>query len=192
MKAKKVKELKRKLKNELHRRNGYGSVAHLAANRYNFDEQPEDGKPIKAEHGEKTVNLLLQIEDVDGLTAVRKGDPIPEAFNEKLIEVVEKLAGEEMNGESEFTARMIHTNKKAERSSCRAECTGLCVGSCIGFCNGCHGCTGCNGTCEGERAITGAEQRRVNRCVKTMRTSVDNSNWAGIKAGVYNEVIKNK
>lgn len=53
MKAKDVKELKRKLKEELHRRNGYGSVSHLAAKRYNFDEQPEDGKPIKAEHGEK-------------------------------------------------------------------------------------------------------------------------------------------
>lgn len=73
MKAKDVKELKRKLKEELHRRNGYGSVSHLAAKRYNFDEQPEDGKPIKAEHGEKTVNLLLQIEDVEGLKVIGNG-----------------------------------------------------------------------------------------------------------------------
>jgi hypothetical protein len=133
MTAEQVIELKAKLKAELARRNGLGSVAEFASEQYEFNEVPQAGKPITADQGKKIIDLLLQICDYKDLRCVVKGDTLPEAFDAELLDLVDKLSQEQSTGEI------------TEESSCRGLCTGLCVGSCINNCNGCIGCTGQSG-----------------------------------------------
>ena len=129
MQAHEINELKDKLKKELLRRNGEGSVAEFGSDEYDFIEKPFDGGGIKAEHGEKTVDLLLQIMDYKDLRYTNLGETIPQAFNRELIDVVDKLSQEERTGESEYTVAKHFPDRKPEHSSCRGACTGLCVGS---------------------------------------------------------------
>lgn len=131
--ASQVIELKTKLKAELKRRNGLGSVAHLASAKYDFIETPEDGRPITADQGKKIIDLLIQIRDYKDLKFVIQGDTLPEAFDEELLTLVDELASEKRTGEPD------------EHSSCNGMCTGLCVGSCIGMCNGSTGSNGLSG-----------------------------------------------
>ena len=49
MTAAQVVELKEKLKAELARRNGNGSVAEFASEEYDFTEVPKEGQPITEE-----------------------------------------------------------------------------------------------------------------------------------------------
>lgn len=133
MTAEQVIELKEKLKSELARRNGLGSVEQYASKEYDFNQIPKEGQPITADQGKKIIDLLLQICDYKDLRYVVRGDTIPEAFDTELLDLVDKLSKEEMTGELD------------EQSSCRGMCTGLCAGSCIKSCNGCSGCTGTSG-----------------------------------------------
>lgn len=144
MTAEQVIELKRKLKAELKRRDGIGSVASLADDKYDFLEEPEYGKPMTAEQGAKIIDLLIQICDYKDLKYVVRGEPIPEAFGEELIDFVDKLSKEEKTGEPD------------ERTSCTGLCTGLCTGSCTGFCNGCTGTS--KATTEIKRQSIGASE----------------------------------
>ena len=105
---------------------------------------------IYPEYGEKTVDLLLKIGPYKDLAKSESGQPIPKAFNEELIDYVDRLAAEAFTGETEETraARLAagESNvKDVEHSSCKAQCTGLCVGCCVGMCNGCGG--GCTSSC---------------------------------------------
>jgi hypothetical protein len=133
MTAEQVIELKAKLKAELARRSGLGSVAEFASDEYDFTEVPQAGRAITADQGKKIIDLLLQICDYKDLRYVVKGDTLPEAFDAELLDLVDKLSKEQITGDS------------TEVSSCNGLCTGLCVGSCINTCNGCTGCTGSSG-----------------------------------------------
>ena len=141
MTTEQVKQLKAKIKDEMLRRNGNGSLANYGASSYDFSTTPTAGSGVKAEYGQKTINLLLQIEDYGDLSLVKAGDPIPQSFNSGLINEVNRLANEQKTGESAETAALFNDGRVAETSSCRGMCTGLCVGACSGFCNGCTGCT---------------------------------------------------
>lgn len=132
--AEKVIELKAKIKAEMLRRDGHGSLASYGDSNYDFITNPVIGELIKAEHGQKTVDLLLKIEDYGDLTLSNQNSVIPSSFTEELLTEVDRLAGE------------TKTGLDTETSSCRGDCTGLCVGSCIGQCNGCTGCTASCGT----------------------------------------------
>ena len=132
--AEQVIELKAKIKAEMLRRNGHGSLATYGDSTYDFTTNPVIGELIKAEHGQKTVDLLLKIEDYGDLTLSEQDSVIPSSFSEELITEIERLANE------------TKTGLDTEISSCRGDCTGLCVASCIGFCNGCTGCTASCGT----------------------------------------------
>ena len=151
-------ELKAKIKAEMLRRNGFGSLAEYGTSSYDFTENPTKDELIMTEHGQKTVDLLLKIEDYGDLTLSEKGSLIPGSFSEVLLTEVDRLATEEKTGESVETVKDLFPDRTAEVSSCRGDCTGLCVGSCTGLCNGCTGCTstcgtgcasGCNTTCTG-------------------------------------------
>lgn len=132
--AEKVIELKAKIKAEMLRRDGHGSLATYGDSTYDFTTNPVIGELIKAEHGQKTVDLLLKIEDYGDLTLSDQHSVIPSSFTEELLAEVDRLA------------RETKTGLDTETSSCRGDCTGLCVGSCIGQCNGCTGCTASCGT----------------------------------------------
>ena len=132
--AEKVIELKAKIKAEMLRRNGHGSLEKYAGSSYDFTITPVKGELIKAEHGQKTVDLLLKIEDYGDLTLSEQYSKIPSSFTEELLTEIDRLASE------------TKTGLLTEKSSCRGDCTGLCVGSCIGQCNGCTSCTASCGT----------------------------------------------
>ena len=149
--AAQINRLREKTRTELARRGGFGSLAGFAGTAYDFETMPQPGGRVLAEHGQKTINPLLAVADIPGLVLVgeespegvvpsKKGDPIPGAFNESLLNQVEALAAEPMQG---------------AQSSCRGACSGLCAGSCVGSCSGCgascssscSGCSGCGGSC---------------------------------------------
>ena len=148
--AEQVNELKAKVKTEMARRSGYGSLERCAGSESEFDQTPAPGGRILAEHGRKTINLLLNVKDYPGLVLVdgetpdgeipsTSGDAIPTGFDENLIAEVDELAIETMTGSI---------------SSCRGACAGLCFGACSGGCAGCSSCTGgcgsgCSGGCTG-------------------------------------------
>lgn len=143
--AAQINELKAKVKTEMARRSGYGSLARFAGSEYGFDQTPAPGGLIMAEHGRKTVNPLLHIKDYPGLVLADEpgpegsipstsGDPIPAGFDVELLNAVDQLAAEAMTGTV---------------SSCRGACSGLCLGTCAAECTGCTGCDGCTTNCTG-------------------------------------------
>lgn len=152
MKASDLTTLKAAIKAEMLRRNGFGSLAEFGGTTYDFTVAPAVGVKTKPEHGQKTIDLLLKIEDYGNLVLVKENDPIPSDFNASLVNEVTRLASEAKTGESASTVTNLFPDRTAETSSCRGACTGLCVGSCHGNCNGCTGCTascgtGCAGGC---------------------------------------------
>lgn len=144
--ADEINALKQKVKTEMARRSGYGSLAMLAGATNDFASVPAPGKRILAEHGQKTINPLLQVADVPGLVLVdgqtpegdvpsTTGDIIPAAFDAALLSYTDALSAEPMS---------------ASQSSCRGACSGLCVGTCTDSCSGCGAscnisCSGCSG-----------------------------------------------
>lgn len=137
LKADELVAIKAKVKQEMLRRNGYGSIASLGSSTYDFIVQPKTGPDqiILTEHGKKVIDPLLAIADYKDLILVNKDDIIPEGFDVGLSAYVDKLASESMTGDV---------------SSCRGACTGLCKGTCISGCSGCTSCTGCAGSCTGQ------------------------------------------
>ena len=145
--AKDINTLKAKIKSELLRRDGNGSLAVFAGSDYDFNLVPEAGSPVMAEHGQKTIDLILKIAPVNGLKEVKKGDPIPDGFDTELIAHVDRLAAE--------------TKRYGAKSSCVGACSGLCISACVSACTSCSGscegscvscsayCGGCAGTCSG-------------------------------------------
>lgn len=151
-----VKNLKTKIKAEMLRRDGVGSLTEFGTSTYDFTIVPAAGVKVLEEHGKKTVDLLLKIEDYGDLRLTKKGDPIPKSFNENLYKEIDRLASEKKTGETEETVKNLFPNKTPEVSSCRGACTGLCIGSCISLCNGCTSCTascgtGCASGCRAEK-----------------------------------------
>ena len=155
-------ELKNKIKQEMLRRNGHGSLEQYASAQYDISPIPTSGSPITAEHGQKTSDLLLQVKDYDGLMISKSNYPISAGFTTRILAIVNELASEQKTG------------LDTETSSCRGACTGLCVGSCHGQCNGCTGCTascgtgcasGCNTSCN-----TGCTGSCLGSCNDTCST----------------------
>ena len=130
----KLTEIRTMIKQEVKRRNGYGSeLISSLANDSLDPPSPSSGEIIKVAHGKGIVDPLVSIKefgDIKELVAV--GVPIPDDFNEdKIYTYVNELRAEPMTG---------------NHSSCRGACTGLCVGTCGGECNGCS--STCQGGCQ--------------------------------------------
>jgi hypothetical protein len=133
------------------RRAGYGSLTAYSNSIYDFTTAPVKDGEIKAEHGQKTIDLLLQVKDQGDLRFVNQGELIPSSLESSLLNYVNNLAAEPIEG---------------NQSSCRGACTGLCYGTCTGGCGGCagtctagcqgcQGCGGCTDTCNGCTSCTG-------------------------------------
>lgn len=133
--------LKTQLKNELNRRNGYGSLSGYAS-AIGSDTNASVGTNPIANQGIATVNNFLRIESFLDLKLAAQDVYIPKALGaNRLKNELSRLAGEQKTG------------TVSEVSSCRGACTGLCVGTCIGFCKGCVGscsytcCNACSNQC---------------------------------------------
>ena len=75
--AQEVLALKVRIKEEMLRRSGYGSLAEFGRSDYDFEHVPEEGSTVFKEHGEKTNNLALQVSDIVGVKYVSgDGEPI--------------------------------------------------------------------------------------------------------------------
>lgn len=179
MKASELVTLKAAVKAEMLRRNGFGSLASFGGSAYDFTTAPAVGVKTLPEHGQKTIDLLLKIEDYGNLVLVKENDPIPSDFNSSLVNEINRLKSEAKTGESTKTVTNLFPSRTAEASSCRGACTGLCVGSCHGMCNGCTGCTascgtgcasGCNTSCN-TGCNTGCQGSCTGNCTGSCYTA---------------------
>lgn len=127
-------DIKRRIKAEMTRRCRNGSLTAYAGSQYDFTETPAQGKPIKAEHGQKTAGLLQNIKDY-GFSGIQEGAKIPDGFNNaNLVAILNELEAEPMQYQG--------------KSSCNSACSGLCTSNCWDSCTGCTSCTSCSG-CSG-------------------------------------------
>lgn len=134
-----IKDLKAKIKVEMQRRSGNGSLVSYATSEWDFSQIPDKNTPILTEHGKKTIEPILAIKPINGLEIPIKGKNIPKSFDKELITTVNSYSSE---------------STTASTSSCAGACSGLCVGQCYsgcsgcsGGCNGCSGCGGCDNGC---------------------------------------------
>lgn len=147
--------LKTKVKAEMLRRDGNGSVAGYGAVSYDYSNTPAEGEFIRVEHSDKLLEPLRAVSAEDLPESTSK---FPSAGDLSIMET--KLA-------------VMETTPRGNRgaSDCDAACTGMCVsacttactgcsGTCSGGCSGCSGCgsgcangctscTGCSGSCSG-------------------------------------------
>lgn len=142
--AERFNSIKARVKAEMKRRNGYGSMAAFAGTEYDFSVTPAKDGVILKEHGQNMVDLLRNINQNDGLEAT---DIIVQDLD-KVEEVLSKYEQESMTGSSSSCGG-------ACSGLCTTTCTGSCEGSCSGYCaNSCNGdcygsCSGCSGSCSG-------------------------------------------
>jgi hypothetical protein len=135
MTAAQVVALKAKVKAEMARRSGTGSLASYATTTWDFTKTPTAGGMVLAEHGKKVIEPLLAVKPYGKLKPVVQNDLIPGDFdNANLTTIVNNLAAESTTSGS---------------SSCSASCSGLCKGGCYTSCTSCQGCSGCSGSCSG-------------------------------------------
>lgn len=137
VKADFINDLKTKVKAEMQRRKGYGDISSYGGKEYDFTSAASTDKPILSEHGEKTINIMYAIKDLD-VAQAGPGRLLPENAP-TLTALIGQMSTEAMEGTS---------------SSCRGACAGLCAGTCTGGCNGCSG--GCNTGCQGCTASCGS------------------------------------
>lgn len=136
-------QLKSLIKAEFSRRNGNGSLVPYTGIDYDFNNKPIVNGPILVEHGEKTVNLLLDVVNIDNFSKVQYGSIVkdPNDLYTKLNDM-----------KSKPMTSAISDCKSLCSGLCVSTCTGTCTGSCLGSCSGCSGtcegwCTGCSGSC---------------------------------------------
>ena len=112
MTAQELIALKTAVKTEMARRSGYGSLStnggygyadknqsvNYSSSTYDFSATPTSGGSVLAEHGQKTIDLILKINEVGDLKPVTKGDGIPSDFNSGTIEYVNDFASESITG----------------------------------------------------------------------------------------------
>lgn len=119
-----INSLKAKVKKEMLRRDGRGSLVEYGGTTYDYSVVPAKGGKLLIEHANKIITPMNAI-TASGFTEVKKGDRVKslEALNAKVV----AYAAESMG---------------ASKSSCSSSCSGLCTTSSSGSC-------GCSGSCGG-------------------------------------------
>ncbi|MCT4686094.1 hypothetical protein [Vallitalea sp.] len=134
--------LKSRVKAEMNRRNGNGSLTQYGGSQYEFTKKPSFDEEVKLEHHSKIRDLQDKINST-GLPSRKESDD--------LIQEMAIL-------EAKQTAFEAQPRGARSNNDCNGACTGMCVsactttcsGSCTGSCNGCSGCSGsCSGGCSG-------------------------------------------
>ena len=132
--ASEIIAIKAKVKAEMQRRCGTGSMTSYAGSSWDFSTTPTSGGKILTEHGHKVIAPLIAVKSQGNLTDAQQGAKMPSDFNNsKLNNIVDGYASEATTTSS---------------SSCQASCSGLCTTGCYSGCTSCTGCTGsCTGSC---------------------------------------------
>lgn len=126
-----INALKNRVKNEMARRNGVGSLAGYAGS-----WSVSSGTRADAKHYNETVGYIAKIKAVSGLASSVSSGNIIYAIN---------AASTRLSSNEGYS-------KTANSTDCASSCTGLCYTQCTGGCRGCTSCSGCSsctGTCVG-------------------------------------------
>lgn len=168
-----ISNLKARVKTEMKRRDGIGSVSSFAGSEWDYTTPPKLNKPLLTEHLKKIVDPLLQIKDFGDPEFVKESSDFTNLKEaQKFLDKVEK---EGMHG---------------DYSSCRSSCTGLCVGNCMDLCMGCLGCTGCTGcsgcgsTCSGT-CLGNCNDECYTKCDSQCMNNCDSLCITGCSKGCY-------
>lgn len=136
--------IKNRLKQEIARRDGFGSMASYGTASWDYSNNPNLNSPIMGEYIKKLINPILYIKDINDPKTRMTNSPVPD-----LGEIEEIIA----NLETE--------DRYSESSSCRGACTGLCSKSCTGACYSCHG--NCSGSCS-TQCVSTCGSNCINGC----------------------------
>ena len=146
--------LKEKVKSEMLRRNGNGSVVEYGSETYDYETVPAAGGLILREHPEKNLVPLRAVNPTG----------LPETISETV------LLDEIVVMETLIEALKAQPDAATSNNDCAGACTGMCVSICTGSCTGdCTGgcsttCTGsCSGSCTGS-CVGGCSTSCVGTC----------------------------
>lgn len=126
--AQEMIDLKARVKAEMQRRNGNGSLVAYAGTDYDYTVDPAAGGQMLTEHVNKIVVPMNAI-TASGMTEQAAGDQA------MAMDVID----------AKLTVYVAEPSRKNGTSSCSGACSGLCVSSCYSSCGGCTG--GCTGNC---------------------------------------------
>lgn len=122
-----IKVLKAKVKAEMLRRDGNGSLVEYGGDSYDYTVAPTSGKAILIEHANKIITPMNKV-TASGFTEIKAGNTI------KSLETLD----------AKVTAYAAE-NKTSSSSSCASSCSGLCKGGSMTTSCGCSG--SCGGVC---------------------------------------------
>ena len=150
--AQEMIDLKARVKAEMQRRKGNGSLVAYAGTDYDYTVDPAAGGQMLTEHVNKIVVPMNAI-TASGMTEQAVGD--------------QAMA---MDGiDAKLTVYVAEPAQKNGTSSCSGACSGLCVSSCYSSCGGscsvgCGSCGGCSGGCTGDCNETCSNQCGSDGC----------------------------
>ena len=150
--AQEMIDLKARVKTEMQRRKGNGSLVAYAGTDYDYTVDPAAGGQMLTEHVNKIVVPMNAI-TASGMTEQAVGD--------------QAMA---MDGiDAKLTVYVAEPAQKNGTSSCSGACSGLCVSSCYSSCGGscsvgCGSCGDCSGGCTGDCKETCSNQCGSDGC----------------------------
>ena len=150
--AQEMIDLKARVKAEMQRRKGNGSLVAYAGTDYDYTVDPAAGGQMLTEHVNKIVVPMNAI-TASGMTEQAVGDQA------MAMDVID----------AKLTVYVAEPAQKNATSSCSGACSGLCVSSCYSSCGGscsvgCGSCGDCSGGCTGDCKETCSNQCGSDGC----------------------------
>ena len=150
--AQEMIDLKARVKAEMQRRKGNGSLVAYAGTDYDYTVDPAAGGQMLTEHVNKIVVPMNAI-TASGMTEQAVGDQA------MAMDVID----------AKLTVYVAEPAQKNATSSCSGACSGLCVSNCYSSCGGscsvgCGSCGGCSGGCTGDCNETCSNQCGSDGC----------------------------
>ncbi|WP_055667266.1 hypothetical protein [Desnuesiella massiliensis] len=125
--------LKNRVKNEMNRRNGNGSLTQYASASYDFSKSPKKGNTISIEHYSKIRDVMAAINPAKVALPSKK-------FSQSVPYMVLL--------EANMTTFEAQPRGERSNNDCASACSGMCINTCTTSCTGgCNGCSGCGGVC---------------------------------------------
>ncbi|GMQ64330.1 hypothetical protein [Vallitalea maricola] len=147
--------LKNRVKAEMKRRNGYGSLTSYGESQYDYSEQPSKDKTLDVEHYSKIRDLQSKINP----------SGIPSKQADGIIQEMTVLDAKQTVFEAQPRgARSGNDCNSACTGMCVSACTTTCTGSCSGGCSSCTGCSGCSSCSGGCSGCSGCGSSCSNNC----------------------------
>ena len=150
--ASKFIDMKKRIKNEVNRRQYTGSITSYGTATYDYTVTPVKGNKVLVEHYNKIATPLRAI-NPDGVvkSATVGADVSTVTTPEELEARITLYASKPLTASSSNTGCVVSCTglcSTACTGTCSGGCSGTCSGGCSGTCSGgCSGCSGCGGAC---------------------------------------------